>query len=321
MVRSNKVRNRLLGAAALCLLVVSAAAPARAASKEIVELQTQVQQLLDQVQRLQSTMDSRFGVMQHLAEQTSDAANQVTSTVNAIQQKLNAQNDAVNGKVDAVSGQIQSLNDSVDELKARITKLDKTVQDLQTQLQAMQTQMSQPQAAPGGAQPGTQPGANPAPGPGAGMAGNAPSGAPAANAQMAQQGPPLEETLQAGIRDFDAGRFDVAAGEFGDVVHYYPLDDAAGTAQFYLGEIAYQKQDYTKAINSYNAVLEGFSGNAKAPAAQLHKGLALIAQDKKDAGIHELRLLIQRHPQTPEAARARSKLNGMGVRITAANSK
>jgi len=39
--------------------------------------------------------------------------------------------------------------------------------------------------------------------------------------------------------------------------------------------------------------------------------------NKKDAGIRELRLLIQRHPQTPEAAQARTKLNGMGVRATA----
>ena len=136
---------------------------------------------------------------------------------------------------------------------------------------------------------------------------------------MTQQAPPLQETLQAGERDFDAGHYDVAAGEFQDVVHYYPLDDAAGTAQFYMGEIAYQKQDYAHAIQSYNAVLEGFSGNAKAPAAQLHKGLALLAEDKRDEGVRELRLLIQRHPQTPEAARARSKLNGMGVRINATN--
>jgi TolA-binding protein len=308
MLRSRTVGNRLLGAAVFCLVLSSTARPAHAVSKEIVELQTQVQQLMDQVQRLQSTMDSRFGVMQHLAEQTADAANQVTATANAIQQKLNAQSDTVNGKVDTVSGQVQSLNDSVDELKSRIAKLDKSLQDLQAQLQTMQ-QQAQPQALPGG---------TPAPGAGSAPNGanNAPGG-PATNAPMAQQAPPLQETLQAAERDFDAGRYDVASGEFQDVIHYYPLDDAAGTAQFYMGEIAYQKQDYAHAIDAYNAVLEGFSGNAKAPAAQLHKGLALLSEDKKDAGIHELRLLIQRHPQTPEAARARSKLNGMGVRITA----
>ena len=43
----------------------------------------------------------------------------------------------------------------------------------------------------------------------------------------------------------------------------------------------------------------------------------LLALNKKDAGIHELRLLIQRHPRTPEAASARTKLNGLGVRVVA----
>lgn len=295
-------RNRLLAAAVLGFIFVSTAPRAHAVSKEMVALQTQVQQLLDMVQRLQSTLDSRFGVLQHLAEQTADEANQMTAAVNTLQQKLNAQNEALGGKVDAVSGQMQSLNDSVDELKARIAKLDKSVADLQAQLQTLQTQpMQTAQGSP----------ANSAAG-----AGMSPAGGPAPAGGASQQAPPLEETLQAAVRDYNAGRYQVAQGEFQDVVHYYPLDDLAGTAQFYLGEIAYQQKDYAAAINAYNMVLEGFSGNAKAPAAQLHKGYALLATNKKDAGIRELRLLIQRHPQTPEARAARSKLNGMGVKIT-----
>ncbi len=62
-------------------------------------------------------------------------------------------------------------------------------------------------------------------------------------------------------------------GEFQDVVHYYPLDDLAGTAQFYLGEIAYQQKDYAAAINDYNALLEGFSGNAKAARSATAQGI------------------------------------------------
>jgi tol-pal system protein YbgF len=294
---SGAIRNRLLAVAVLSFVFLPSAPRAHAVSKEIVELQTQVQQLLDQVQRLQSTLDTKMGVLQHLAEQTADQANQMTTAVTALQQKLNTQNDAAAGKLDTVSGQVQSLNDSVDELKARIAKLDKSVQDLQTQLQNMQAPPAQ-----------AQPGAGPMPG-APGAAGTAPG------TSSAQQAPPLQETLQAGVRDYNAGRYDVALGEFQSVVQFYPLDDLAGTAQFYLGEIAYQKKDYATAISAYNAVLEGFSGNSKAPAAQLHKGLALLAENKKDEGIHELRSLIQRHPQTPEAHAARSKLNGMGVRI------
>jgi TolA-binding protein len=291
MQRTNTLRNRLLAGAAIALLLAVAPAPARAASKEIIELQTQVQQLLDMVQRIQSTLDTRFGVMQNLAQQTADNATQMTAAVNALQKTLATQNDATNGKLDASSSQVQALNDSVDELKSRIAKLDKSIQDLQTQLQNIQ---NPPQTAAGGAAPAGGPGA-------AAMGVN--QGAP-----IASQTPPLKETLQAGVRDFNAAKYDVAGGEFQDVIHYYPLDDMAGTAQFYLGEIAFHEGRYDDAVKAYNAVLEGFPGNVKAPAAQLRKGLALLKMDKKQAAITEFRLLIKRHPRTPEATQAHAKL-------------
>jgi TolA-binding protein len=316
MHKSSSLCQRLIAVSALTLLFGFAAMPAHAVSKETVELQTQVQQLLDAVQRLQSTLDARMGVLEHLAQQSADQSTQVTAAMTALQQKINSQNDSASAKLDAVSGQAQTLNDSVDELKARITKLDKTVQDLQAQLQAMQAAQAQPQPGAAG-QSGTEPGASGPGGPGSGSGGAPPSGmAPETGAGQApaQQAPPLQETLQAGVRDYNAGRYQVAQGEFQDVVHFYPLDDVAGTAQFYLGEIAYQQKDYQTAISDYNAVLEGFSGNAKAAAAQLHKGFALIAMDKREEGEHELRSLIQRHPQTPEARAARAKLTAMGVK-------
>jgi tol-pal system protein YbgF len=302
MLKLHTLRNRLLAAAFLAVVLASVPVPAHAASKEIIELQTQVQQLLDMVQRLQSTLDSRFGVLQHLAEQTADNANQMTVTVNALQKKIDAQSDAVTGKMDAVSGQVQSLNDSVDELKSRIAKLDKSVQDLQTQLLNIQNPPTGavPNAAPNEAPPSD---------------GSSPAALPVSGPPASTQTPPLQETFQAGLRDYNAARYGVAAGEFQDVLHYYPLDDLAGSAQFYLGEIAYRQQNYPDAVKSYNAVLEGFSGSPKAPAAQLRKGLALLQLGKKAAGIHELQVLIQRHPQTPEAAQARAKLKGLGVRI------
>ncbi len=295
MQRLRKFSTRLLAIAILAAAVNFAPVRAHAVSKEIVELQTQVQQLLDMMQRLQSTMDSRFGIIQHLVEQTADSTNRMSATVTELQQKLASQNESISGKVDSASGQVQSLNDSMDELKSRVSKLQQT-------LNAMQTQMQNTQPA-GGVQGNPQGGGQP--GPGA-------SGAPAANAA-----PPLEDTFQAGVRDFNSAKYNVAQGEFQDVIQYYPNDDMAGQAQFYLGEIAYRQQDYTNAVKAYNAVLEGFPSINKAPAAQLHKGLSLLAMNKRNPGIEELRALIHKHPQSPEAAQARTKLNGMGVRIQA----
>ncbi len=298
-------RNRLLTVAMLAILLGFAPVRAHAASKEIIELQTQVQQLLDMVQRIQSTVDARFGVLQHLVEQTADSANRMTASVDALQQKINAQSETTNSKLDTASGQVQSLNDSVDELKSRLAKLDKAIQDMQGQLQNIQNPPASAQQVPGtSGMPTTEPG----------LPGAAPAGPPVVPA--VNQAPPLKETYQSGVRDYNAARYSVAAGEFQDVVTYYPQDDLAGSAQFYLGEIAYKQQNYSDAVKAYNALLEGFSGSSKAPAAQLHKGLALLQLNKRPAGIQELRSLIQRHPQTPEAAQARSKLNALGVRIS-----
>lgn len=310
------LRHRSVAAAALAAILVLAPVRAHAASKEIIALQTQVQQLLDMMQRMQSTLDTRFGVLQHLVEQTADNANQMSQTVNTLQQKLNQQNEGLGGKIDTASGQVQSLNDSVDELKSRIAKLDKSIQDLQGQLQNIQS-------APAGSQPppGGSPGSSTAPSnsPGSDNGSPSPGAPPQPNATAsANPAPPLKETFQAALRDFNAAKYTVATGEFQDVVHYYPMDDLSGSSQFYLGEIAYRQQDYAEAIKDYNAVLEGFSGNPKAPAAQLHKGYALIQQGKRDAGIHELRLLVQRHPQTPEGTQARAKLTAMGVHTNTA---
>jgi tol-pal system protein YbgF len=296
------IRYRFPALLSIAMLLTSL--PAHAASKEIIELQTQVQQLLDMVQRLQSTVDSRFGLVQHLVEQSTDSVNQMNATVTAMQQKLNAQSEGTNGKLDSVSGQVQSLNDSLDELKSRISKLDKEMQEVQSQLQTMQAQSAATTTAGPGAQPGQQ-----APSPSDG------STAPGAQQPAANQAPPLQDTYQSALRDYNAAHYDVASSEFSDVLHYYPQDELAGNAQFYLGEIAYRQQKYKDAIKAYNAVLEDFSGNPKAPAAQLRKGLALLQLGQKDAGAHELRSLIQRYPQTPEAQQARSKLNALGVRI------
>jgi tol-pal system protein YbgF len=279
-------RNRFLAAAVTAMVLVSLSTPARASStsNEIVALQTQVQQLLDMVQRLQTTMDTRFAVLQHLAEQTADSANQMSATVNTLQQKIAAQSDTTNGKLDTTSGQVQALNDSVDELKSRIAKLDKTIQDMQAQLQNIQAPPAPAATGPGG------------------------TGGPAAAGVAVAQTPPLKDTYQAGVRDFNAAKYEVASDEFQDVIHYYPKDDLAGDAQFYLGEIAYLQKNYSDAVKNYTAALDGFPGSTKAPAAELHKGLSLLKLGKREAGIAELKLLVRRHPQTPEATQAKTRL-------------
>jgi tol-pal system protein YbgF len=285
------------------VFILLCSAPAHAVSKEMVQLQTQVQQLQDALQHLQETQDQQLSVLQHVVSQMSDSLGKISGTVSTLQQQVQAQNESGGGKIEQVSTQMQGINDSVDALRTRIDKLTAEVQAVQSQLQNITTQSAVQQQ---GGQPG-QPGQ---------PAGD--QGQPQQQQQQPQaQAPPVNDLYQGGLRDYNSARYDLAAGEFSDVLKYYPQDDLAGNAQFYIGEIAYRQGKYQDAIKAYTVVLQQFTGNPKAPAAALRKGEAELSLDQRDNGIRDLRALIARYPQTPEASQARSRLNGMGVRPTA----
>ena len=59
--------------------------PAFGASKEIIQLQTQVQQLQEQMTAMKQSFDERMGVMKNLVEQNTDAANKTTAAINSLQ--------------------------------------------------------------------------------------------------------------------------------------------------------------------------------------------------------------------------------------------
>jgi tol-pal system protein YbgF len=295
------MRKHIIRFTAVALFALPGGLPhAFAVSKEMVQLQTQVQQLQDMLQHLQTSNDERMGVLVNLVQQNTDNMNKMMATVNALQNTLKTESDQRGSTNTQLSTQIQSLNDSVDELKTRIANLS-------TQLQGIQSQMQNVNGMP--AQPGGGvPPVNQGPGGQAGMQMPAP---------QTPQAPPVDQLYQGGLRDYNSAKYTIAASEFADVIQYYPQDPLAGNAHFYLGEISYRQGKFADAIKNYDALLEQYSGNPLAPSAELRKGQSLIQSGQKDAGVRELRTLIQRYPQSPEAQQGRSTLNGMGVRIYA----
>jgi TolA-binding protein len=110
-------------------------------------------------------------------------------------------------------------------------------------------------------------------------------------------------------------RYALATAEFSDVIKFYPDDNLAGNSLYYLAEIDYRAARFPAAVRNYDKLFTQFPASSKIPPAHLHKGEALIAQKQNEAGIRELRALIQRFPNSPEAMQARSKLSGMGVPV------
>src|SRR5208337_323224 len=192
----------------LAILILVTGSPAFAVSKEIIQLQTQVQALQDQVSRMQQSIDMNMGAMRNLIEQSTDSVNKMNAAVNELQNKMQGQITDSNSRVEQLSGQIQSLHDSVDELKSRLAKVSKQLDDMQ--------QGGQNLAA-------GQPGITPVPG-----------GAPAPGPTASLNAPPPDTLYNNALRDYNSGKYDVASGEFGDYLKYYSNTDLAGNAQFYL---------------------------------------------------------------------------------------
>ena len=78
-----------------CVLgsVMFFASPAFAVNKDMVQLQTQVQQLQDAVARLQQSNDERMGVMKDLVQQSADAVNKMSTSIDSLQKQMQAQQE------------------------------------------------------------------------------------------------------------------------------------------------------------------------------------------------------------------------------------
>src|SRR6201988_5497340 len=122
------------------LVLWMSVAPAFGANKEMVQLQTQVQQLQEQMTAMQRSFDERMGVMKNLVEKDTDTVNKLATALNNLQTTLQKQQDGEGTKSDQLSGQIQALNDTMDEIKVRLGKGTKQLEDMQAAQQSFAAQ-------------------------------------------------------------------------------------------------------------------------------------------------------------------------------------
>ena len=326
------------------ILAIAALAtpPAFAVNKDMVQLQTQIQELQDALARLQQSNDERMGVLKDLVQQNADSVNKMSLTVDALAKLIRAEQDATGGKLDQVSGQVTALNDSTDEIKARFNRLEKSLQDVQTQLQSINATLQN--MAPTPAATGAIPGAPGAPTPDlsapistppppvvqqapiVNRRGKPSPGVPLASASPAPDNvvtsvsstpapPPASDLYNTALSDYMAAKYPLAFSEFSEVNRIYPDNSLSGTSFYYEGEIDYRSGKFAAAVKDYDRVLDQFPDNPKVPVSHLHKGMALFSLKQNDAGVREMRALITRFPASTEATQARTKLNGMGVPI------
>jgi tol-pal system protein YbgF len=270
--------------------------PADAVSKEMIQLQQQVSQILQGQQDLRSAVDQRNAELRTLLEQTLDSVNKMSLAMGSLQKTVLDVQANSGARIDTLTTQVQGLSDNLQDIQARVGKLSQQVTDAQSVLQSVDAKVS------GNVPP---PGAS-APPPGAG--------------QPTASGPPISSDVlyTNALRDFTGGKYDLARQEFGDYLKNFPTSDLASNAQFYLGEIDFVQGNYKEAIGEYDKVLTNYPKSYKLAAARLKKGEAELALGEKASATRDFREVVRRFPGTDEARRAQAKLRELGATATPA---
>jgi tol-pal system protein YbgF len=265
-----------------------------AANKDLIAMQRDLEARMDAMQQsLNSKIDVLSGMVTAMQGDTRRTADQLAGMQDVLRTTVaNALGPVtgLNSKVETTSEDVRALRDALADLSARMERMDAKITDLKNQLQIMQN----PPAAPGTTAPGTIP--------------------PGTSGQAAgQSGPPAgmsaAQAYTDAFRDKQTGNIDLAYQEFQQYLTYFPNTEYAADAQYYLGEIDYNRHNHKAAIQEFDAVLERYPDNHRTRDAHLMKGLALAKDGQRTKAAQELRSLIQNFPTSEQARRAQQALH------------
>jgi TolA-binding protein len=262
--------------------------------EDILSIQRDVATLQESVKQLQRSQDEKMAALQSMLQQAVDASMKVSATVNAMQRdvdsKLNDQQGRMVGpiatlgtKFDQLAEDSRATSTNLADLTRKMAALDSKLADISS---AIRTLSSQPVAPP------------PPPG----------------QTTSAQVSPESAETSwQAAYRDYSSGKNELALGEFGAYAKNFPDTANAPTAQYYIGYIYYNNQQWDDAIKAFDDVLNKFPENPKSPEALYYKGVSLLKNEQRTAAATAFRDYIRRYPRGDHIDAAHKNLQTLGL--------
>ena len=284
------------------VLLVGLPAPGLLAQKreDILSIQRDVAQLQDQIKLLQTSQDQKLAELESLIKQALDQSNQASASMTALQRtltdRLNDQQSKVAApiavlgtKVDQSSDDVRAVRENLAALTSRVANLDNKLSDISSAVRTL----SQPPAAPPPPSSGAPPAAGGAPVPPAGTS--------------------AESLWLNAFRDYSSGRDDLAMMEFNDYLKYFPTDENAASAQYYVGQLYNRAKMFDDAVQAFDAVLERYPDNPKTPDALYGKADALAHGGHRTEAAAEFKDFLARFPTHSLARNAQAQLRDLGT--------
>ena len=287
----------------LATLLLCCSSFAFAVNKDLVQMQRDLEDKINAVQiDLDSKLSNINGVLSAMQADTRRTADQVASLQETIGNNVAKSLTPVAGlgtKVDSMGDDVRSLKDALADLSARLERMDAKMTDLKNQLQVIQSPPAAPQAAPPGGSSALLP-SSPIPG-----------------QAIGQAGPPMgmsaDKSYNDAATDLQTGKTDLAYNEFQQYLNYYPNTELAANAQYYIGEINYNRSNFPAAVKAFDAVLEHYPNNPKTSDAHLMKAYALLKSNQKSRAVQEFRVLVTKYPNSDNSRRALQQLRALGA--------
>jgi len=296
---------KFIRSTALVLALVPAAL--LGANKEMVQLQRDVALLQDDIKTLKSTLDEKMATLRTLVEQTLAAASKSGTSVavleSGIRDRMIEQQKTLTGpvvnmgaKIDQMGTDFQTLRESIADLSERMNKMQTQLVDLNNTVKVL----SSPPAPPPSGAPTTGTGGPPA-------AGTTPP-----------PGMSAKSVYESAMRDRSGGNLDLAKQGFQEYLRYYGTTDLAPNAQFYIGQIHYDKNEFAPALQAFDAVLEKFPENNKTADAMYMKGMSLLKSGQRNEAAREFLNVITKYPNAEVASKARTQRKALGLSVPSA---
>jgi TolA-binding protein len=247
-------------------------------SKELVQLNRELANIEDQMREMQKANDEKLEKILQLVQQALATAGKTETSVAGMETGLRQQVEelrktsaTVGVKVDEMASSYQALRESVETLNARFAKLEQQIVDIRAALTTLQSPLAPPAAETGSSMS-------------------------------------ADTLFQSAVRDKTAGNNDLALKGFKDYVQNFGTTYLAPAAEYYIGEIHFNRGDFGDAAAAFDLVLDKYSDNEKTPDAHYMKALALLKMKKVAEARGEFNTLVMRFPNHERAAQAREQL-------------
>jgi TolA-binding protein len=296
----------------LAVLLLSCSGFCFAVNKDLLALQREMEDKIDALQKEMNTkLDTMNGMLtaiqadsRHNADLLSGMQESVSSSIARSLTPVTG----LNNRVDTVGEEVRSLKDSLADITARMERMDAKITDLKNQLQIMQSPPPAPAATSGSPtsplSPTTPPQASSGPAPVAG-----PQPPPGMSA---------DRSFADAMRDLQTGKNELAYNEFQQYLTYFPNTEFAAKAQYYLGDIDFNRGNYPSAIHNFDLVLERYPENPKTADAHLMKAYSLLKANDRKSAVQEFRVLISNYPHTEDSRKALQQLRSLGASAASA---